>query len=170
MREYTEKIKELIKKPAFLKAAVGIGLIIMIIIALSEPKPKKSEPPEINHDINFVSAEYYAAQTEENLRNILMSIKGVGKAEVFLTLTSTEEYVYAETIKKSGTQAEVGYVIIDRGTQKEALVRRVNNPAVSGVIIVCEGGGNSKTVERIYKAVSTALGIPTNRIYVAEMK
>ncbi|MCL2053300.1 MAG: hypothetical protein FWG90_02510 [Oscillospiraceae bacterium] len=170
MDELIRKALELFKKPLFLKAAVGAGLIIMVLIAMYDGKPKKADTPEINPDIHFVSSDLYAAQMEDRLRDVLMSIKGVGKAEVLLTLTSTEEFVYVETVKKSGAQAEVSYVILDKGSQKEALVRKVNKPAVNGVIIVCEGGGNSKTSEKIHRAVSTALGIPTNRIFVAEMK
>jgi stage III sporulation protein AG len=49
-------------------------------------------------------------------------------------------------------------------------VKKIQTPEISGVVIVCEGGGKSKVCEKIYRAVSTALGIPTTKIYVAEMK
>ena len=61
-------------------------------------------------------------------------------------------------------------MIIDNGSKKEALVKKIQTPEISGVVIVCEGGGKSKVCEKIYRAVSTALGIPTTKIYVAEMK
>ena len=100
----------------------------------------------------------------------LETIEGVGKANVMLTLTSTEEYVYAETIKQGSDKSENDYVIIDKGSQKEALLKKINNPVISGVVIVCEGGDDPRICERIYKAVSTALDISTGKIYVAEMK
>ncbi len=90
--------------------------------------------------------------------------------QVMLTVSSTEEYVYAETVKRGTSQAENSYVIIDKGSQKEALVKKVNNPSIKGVVIVCEGGDDPRVCEKIYKAVSTALDISTSRIYVAEMK
>lgn len=172
MQEIVGKIKELAKKPAFLKAAVGAGLLAMILILVSDftgGEEQKRSDTGVN-GISFTSAELYAGETEARLCETLTEIEGVGKAKVMLTITSTEEYVYAESVKSGVSQTENSYVIIDKGSQKEALVKKINNPAISGVVIVCEGGDDPKVCEKIYSAVSTALNIPTNKIYVAEMK
>lgn len=172
MTDIINKIKELAKKPFFLKAAVAAGLLMIILILVSDFKGEE-EKERSDADVNvlsFTSAELYADETEKRLCETLTEIEGVGKAKVMLTITSTEEYVYAESIKSGASQTENSYVIIDKGSQKEALVKKINNPAISGVLIVCEGGDDPKVCERIYNAVSTALNIPTNKIYVAEMK
>lgn len=173
MREITDKIKELVKRPAFLKAAVAAGLLMIILILVSDfnsgGKEQERSATGVN-GISFTSAELYADDTENRLCETIMEIEGVGKAKVMLTITSTEEYVYAESVKSGDSRTENSYVIIDKGSQKEALVKKINNPAISGVVIVCEGGDDPKVCERIYNAVSTALNIPTNKIYVAEMK
>ena len=171
MTDMISKIKELAKKPFFLKAAVAAGLLMIILILVSDFKGEEKESPDkVVKDINFTAAELYADETEKRLCETLTEIEGVGKAKVMLTVTSTEEYVYAESVKSGASQTENSYVIIDKGSQKEALVKKINNPAISGVVIVCEGGDDPKVCERIYNAVSTALNIPTNKIYVAEMK
>lgn len=167
-----DKLKELIKNPIFLKAAVAVGaamIIIILITDLSDDDVKKSSNEE-SCQIGFASAELYEDETESRLKAILTEIEGVGKTEVLLTINSTEEYVYAETVKNGASQTENGYVIIDKGSEKEALVKKINNPSISGVVIVCEGGDDPKVCEKLYKAVSTALNIPTSKIYVAEMK
>ena len=172
MTDIINKIKELAKKPFFLKAAVAAGLLMIILILVSDFKGEE-EKERSDADVNvlsFTSAELYADETEKRLCETLTEIEGVGKAKVMLTITSTEEYVYAESVKSGASQTENSYVIIDKGSQKEALVKKINNPAISGVVIVCEGGDDPKVCERIYNAVSTALNIPTNKIYVAEMK
>lgn len=172
MTDMINKIKELAKKPFFLKAAVAAGLLMIILILVSDFKGEE-EKERSDADVNvlsFTSAELYADETEKRLCETLTEIEGVGKAKVMLTITSTEEYVYAESVKSGTSQTENSYVIIDKGSQKEALVKKINNPAISGVLIVCEGGDDPKVCERIYNAVSTALNIPTNKIYVAEMK
>ncbi|MDE6594602.1 MAG: hypothetical protein K2K44_01175 [Oscillospiraceae bacterium] len=172
MTDIINKIKELAKKPFFLKAAVAAGLLMIILILVSDFKGDE-EKERSDADVNvlsFTSAELYADETEKRLCETLTEIEGVGKAKVMLTITSTEEYVYAESVKSGTSQTENSYVIIDKGSQKEALVKKINNPAISGVVIVCEGGDDPKVCERIYNAVSTALNIPTNKIYVAEMK
>ncbi len=171
MTEMINKIKELAKKPVFLKASVAAGLLMLILILVSDFNGEKNERSDTDiKDISLTSAELYADETEKRLCETLMEIEGVGKAKVMLTITSTEEYVYAESVKIGASQSENSYVIIDKGSQKEALVKKINNPAISGVVIVCEGGDDPKVCERIYNAASTALNIPTNKIYVAEMK
>lgn len=168
----SDKLKELMKKPLFLKAAAAVGAVMIIIILftdISDDDAKKRSSEE-KCQIGFASAELYEDETESRLKAILTEIEGVGKAEVLLTINSTEEYVYAETVKNGASQTENGYVIIDKGSEKGALVKKINNPSISGVVIVCEGGDDPKVCERLYKAVSTALNIPTSKIYVAEMK
>lgn len=171
MQELIEKLKELSKKPLFLKCAIAAGAVMIVIIAFSDfsgdEKKRSDEDVEV---MTFTSSEIYAKETETRLKELLTDIEGVGRANVMLTITSTEEYVYAETVKSGDARTENGYVIIDNGSRKEALVKRVNNPAISGVVIVCEGGDDPRVCERIYNAASTALNIPTNKIYVAEMK
>lgn len=77
---------------------------------------------------------------------------------------------FAEEYKNTSGGSESEIVIIDNGSQKEALLKKINVPEVSGIVIVCEGGDDPKICEKVYKAVSTALKIPSSRIYVAEMK
>lgn len=166
-----EKIKELSRKPVFLKAAVAFGVLMIILILVSDLTEEDTSRAEVSNDkITFEASDIYADNLREKLVNILTSIEGVGKADVMLTITSTEEYVYAETIKQGNSQAEKDYVIIDKGSQKEALIKKINNPAISGIIVVCEGGDDPRVCEKVYKAVSTALNISTSKIYVTEMK
>lgn len=171
MTNRIDKLKEFLKKPAFLKAAMAAGALMIILILVSDISDNKSKKNiRTDSELGFTSSEIFAEETESRLREILAEIEGVGRADVMLTITSTEEYVYAETIKQGTSQTENGYVIIDNGSQKEALVKKINNPAISGAVIVCEGGDDPRVCEKIYKAVSTALNIPTSKIYVAEMK
>ncbi|MBQ7009751.1 MAG: hypothetical protein IJN05_11175 [Ruminococcus sp.] len=169
--DLVEKIKELSQKPAFLKAAVALGILMIILILISDlSADDETRTTSSNDTITFEASDIYADNIQEQLTEILTSIEGVGKADVMLTITSTEEYVYAETIKQGSSQAEKNYVIIDKGSQKEALVKKINNPSISGIVVVCEGGDDPRVCEKVYKAVSTALNISTTKIYVTEMK
>ena len=66
----------------------------------------------------------------------------------------------------SGDKHVSEYAAADKG----GIVTHVRSPEITGALIVCEGGGNSQVCERIYKAVSVSLGIPSSRICVAKMK
>lgn len=171
INELLVKAKSLTQNPNFLKCAVAAGIIVMLLILISDFSETDTSRADVsNETINFEAADIYSDDIEKQLCKILETIEGVGKADVMLTLTSTEEYVYAETLKQGSSQSENDYVIIDKGSQKEALIKKINNPAISGVVVVCEGGDDPRICEKIYKAVSTALNISTGKIYVAEMK
>lgn len=171
MKNFTEKLKELSKKPLFLKAAAAAGVLAIILILISDTSKeggKKDKTADIS--VGFAYADAYSDNLKAELSEILTSIEGVGKSQVMLTISSAEEYVYAEELKRGNAQAEKNFVIIDNGSQEEALIKKINNPQVSGVLIVCEGGDDPRVCEKIYKAVSTALDVSTSKIYVAEMK
>lgn len=170
-KELTEKIKKLKSKPYFPKLLLGAGIAAMLFIMLngfSDKKEEKSKSSDVNTE--FLTSYAYMDSIETRLTEVITSIEGVGKVKILVNIASTEEYVYAEELSSSSNKTENSYVIIDKGSKKEALISKITAPAVSGIIIVCEGGDDPKVCERVYKAVSTALNIPTNRIYVAEMK
>lgn len=177
-----EKIKELLQKDFLhgkgLKLIVIVGLIGMALILISEimPNDKKSEL-EKNSAYSADTTDFQK-ETERKLEDILNSVRGVGKARVMVTVKGTEEYIYAEEEKNSVNadgakqikQKENKFLVIDSGGEKEALLKKIINPQINGVVIVCEGGDNAKVCESIYKTVSTVLDIPTSKIYVAVLK
>ena len=57
-------------------------------------------------------------------------------------------------------------IIVDSDGEETALVKKIIEPKVKGVIIVCSGGGNIEIKEKVIKAVSSALNISTNSICV----
>ncbi len=171
VKDYIDKFKEFSQKPIFPKVLISLGIALMLIILLSDfsgDDGKEQSQSDVNAD--FLTADTYTRQTEEKLNSILAEIEGVGKTKVLISVSSTEEYIYAEEYRHGSSQTENSIVIIDKGSEKDALIKKVNNPDISGIVIVCEGGDDPKICEKVYKAVSTALNIPTNRIYVAEMK
>lgn len=163
-----EELKKLLMKKGTLTAAAVIGLAGMLMIMLSGmgESSNKSQASELSQNSSLSDSNAYRQQLEEQLEQVLSQIKGVGRADVMITLSSSEEYIYAEESTVSGDKRQTEYVIADN----EGLIRGVNTPSVSGAVIVCEGGGNTQVCEKVYKAASVVLGIPTNRICVAKMK
>lgn len=164
-----DKIMELIKKlpqnRKFIYGAVIVGVIGMLLIVFSGGSSE--EVPEKNSDAEaFSQNDAYEARLEKRLEEILSGIQGVGDVRVMITLSSSEEYVYAEETDTSADRQQREYVIADKG----GIVTKVNSPALTGAVIVCEGGGNSQVCEKVYEAVSVALGLPSNRICVVKME
>jgi len=151
------------------------GIAGLILIMLSSLFPEEKECEKVA-DISSesISAEEYCKETEEKLSKFLSSIEGAGEVKVYLTVSSNEKYVYAKEGKRSkserGTEEEQKYVIVSNGSTKNPLVETVEAPEITGAVVACRGCGSPLVQERIYKAVSTALGLPTGRIYVTSLE
>ncbi|MDR0903855.1 MAG: hypothetical protein LBM59_04420 [Ruminococcus sp.] len=169
MQKYTfaARIKELTKKPRFLQIAVIAGVAAMGLIFISGLSKPEKEEVTVSENGVFYSSFDYAEKIENDLTEIISKIEGVGDADILVTIGVSEEYVYAED-GKYGANPSTEVVVIDGG--KHALTQKIISPKITGVVIVCEGGDDSRTVEKVYKAVSAATGIGASRIFVAERK
>ncbi len=156
---------------------VIIGILGLLMIGVSEiipsGKTKKSEDTS-NSAIDESYSNSFKEETERELKDIISKIDGVGDVSLMLTLDGTTEYVYAEDVdtetdensdsKSDKYKNEV--IIVDSDDGETALVKKIIEPKVKGVIIVCSGGGKIEVKERVIKAVSSALNISTNNICV----
>jgi stage III sporulation protein AG len=170
-KKYSDKLKELMKKPKFLQVAVIIGLAAMGLIFISGLSKPKQEAVSVSPDVGvFTSSDEYAEKLQAELEEIISKIEGVGDSDILVTIGVSEEYVYAEDGKQGTGSVSSEVVVIDGDGGKHALTQKIISPKITGVVIVCEGGDDSRTVEKVYKAVSAATGIGASRIYVAERK
>lgn len=169
------KIRDILKGKKSIKIIIIIGFIGMGLILLSEWIPSGNEGQK--NTAVTVEASEYCVEMERQLVKLLQNIDGVGKVSVMITVEGTEEYIYAEQKKENGTttkesqnfQSENSYILIDKNSSKEALVEKIVNPKISGIVVVCEGGDNVRVKEGIYMAASVAFDVPSNRIYVAKL-
>lgn len=167
------------------KAIVFIGIAGMGMILLSgffsgsNKDSAKTDKEDKGISENTDSEiEEYTKKAEDKLTALLSSIQGVGEVEIMVNVSSTKEYVYADEEKSDisknsdsySENKENNYFIIEKNGEKEALIKKINTPEISGVVIVCEGGDSNVVKENIYKSVSVAFGIPSSKIYVAKIK
>lgn len=168
----SEKMKKIFMKLKDYRLLVVLGFIGMMLILISEFIPDSNKE---NSDIkNGYQPSEYAEYMERQVEKILGKIEGVGNVNVMLTVSGTEEYVYAQESRKSesnssensSSQFENSYIFEQKDGDKKALVKKVINPEITGVIVVCDGGNNSSVKEKIYEAVSVSLNVPLSRISV----
>ena len=172
--EIYEKLKNLIKEKKT-AAVFVLGIAGLVLIMLSSIFSGKNtadyEPPAVSEE---VTAESYCKETEKRLEDFLKNIEGAGDVRVYLSVGTGEKYVYAaeKNTKSSENQREedTKYVIVGGGSEKSALVETVRTPEITGAVIACTGCGSPAVQERIYKAASAALGLPTSKIFVTQMK
>ena len=165
-----------------------VGIAGMALIFLSTViQTGGSNKPNPSVGAGQLTSQEFVAQLEERLIGIVGSIEGVGRCQVMVTAESGVEYVYAveETQNVNRTNSYNGdevaretqqenteqkYIVVDAGNgKKEALVKTERQPAIQGVVIVCEGAGSMVVQERVTQAVTTALGIPYNKVCVTKL-
>lgn len=174
LKELYEKVKRKAKEIKDLKKLILLGVIGMMLVLLPGFLPDKKSVKEENADEKYQVSEY-AENLERKVEKILAEIDGVGNVSVMLTVAGTEEYIYAQENKESissdsernSSQNENSYIFEQKDGDKKALVKKVENPDVTGVVVVCDGGNSSSVKEQIYEAVSVVLNVPSNRIFVA---
>lgn len=158
------------KKNAILLGAAFIGILLIIIAGISGEmfsslSAKKDE----------LSLDEYITQMEQRLCDTVCSINGAGKTKVFITAENSFETVYASnaTLDESGdetkntktTQKELAYLTDGANGESPVVVKQIC-PRICGVLIVCEGGSDSKVRNEIINSVATAFGISSSKVYV----
>lgn len=165
-----------------------VGIAGMALIFLSTViQTGGSNKPNPSVGAGQLTSQEYVAQLEDRLTGIVGSIEGVGRCQVMVTAESGVEYVYAveETQNVNRTNSYNGdevaretqqenteqkYIVVDAGNgKKEALVKTERQPAIQGVVIVCEGAGSMVVQERVTQVVTTALGIPYNKVCATKL-
>lgn len=167
IKKYLDKIKSI-------RLLVILGFAGMILILLSEILPA-DKTDKSKKDINSAETSDFSAATELRLEKILSRIDGVGNVSVMVSVEGTEEYVFAQEIKESNSegnssQSENNFVLVQKDGDKEALIRKTVNPQIKGVVVVCDGGESNTVKEKVYKAVSVALDLKSDKIYVTKNK
>jgi len=164
-----------------LKAACILGAVGVLCIGLSSWLPQDKEK---ENTVAARTAEQYCEQMENRLSSLLNDMEGVGDCQVYVTLESGVEYVYATEQKENAdyskdsgengekvsekADTEQNIILIDGADGKTGLLLTEIQPTVKGVVVVCDGGNNAQVVERVTAAVTTALNISARRVCVTK--
>ncbi len=150
------------------------GLLLIMISSLFSGKEEKRGTAENIRSSDFTDSADYCRETERRLEGFLETIEGAGNVRVYLTVGTDQRYVYAREEKHSRsenkTEEEEKYVMIGGGNGKSALIETVEVPEITGAVIACTGCDSPIVTERIYRAVSAALGISSGKIFVTKLE
>ncbi len=154
---------------------LGAAVLLLILLSfLLSDKDDAKNSDAVQQQEEALSLSDYCHTAETKLGNFLRNIEGVGEVKVYLTFRNNEEYVYATegktSISENKKEEEYKYVMTGGSSDKSALVETIISPQVSGAVIACTGCDSAAVQEKVYNAVSTALGIPTSRIYVTKLQ
>ena len=172
--DIADKIRSFMDGPKFRGVIAVVGAAGLLLILLSSLLPSKADDTVSPDDEEVLSeAQSYCSETEKRLEAFLGSIEGAGEVRVCISVGSNERYIYASEGKRSEadnrTEVEEKYVMTGSGGEKKPIIETVRTPEISGAVIAAEGYDSPTVRERLYKAASAALDIPTGKIYVTKL-
>ncbi len=173
--------EKIFKDPKRSKWIVAIGLIGMLLIALSSLFDGNDNNEKTQFASATLSSYEYCEWLEEKIAHTVDEITGKRGAQVLVTLETGVEYVYATEQKKdnsntgqsdggkfseSDSTAETYITVTDADGNEEAVVLTELTPKIRGVSVVCDGGQKAEVVNAVVSALSTALNISSEDISV----
>lgn len=143
---------------AVLVAFGTLGLLLLLLsgLGLGGEKDTETETPPVL-DAEALAA--YQAELEKELEHFCEAAGGVSDVHVLVSFSGGYRQEYL-------TDKEGNPVTVGSGSNEHALAKSVTPPAVSGVGIVCRRGNDPTVQKTLVELISTALGIPSNRVYV----
>lgn len=151
-----------------LKGKLGIilllGLLGIVLLlfggSLGENEEEQEDSPlPVAEDLSD-----YRDSLEERIRQICGSVKGVGNVRVILMLEGGFSSVYATEWEGENEH----YVILGSGSSAQALYLGQRTPKITGIGIVCTGGGNATVQRELTALLSSTFDLPSTRIHVTE--
>ena len=151
------------------KYAIIILFVGILMLLISTPHKTTADKPVISQKAENILS------VEDQLCNILSSVKGAGKVQVMLSVASGEETLYQTTRKNTSDSDRISndedtVIVSDSSRNQSGLIRQINPPVYSGAIIVCQGADDPSVRFAIVEAVSKITGLRTDRISVLTMK
>lgn len=196
-----EKFQSLIKsedgksKKNLENAIVFVIILVVTIIIINTiwggNESKKEEKTTQDNSAQLVNSDVESVETsgdtEKSIKQILSKINGVGKVEVLITYSESNQVVamYNEknnesqtkeedksggtrTIQENTTDKEIVYK--EENGKKVPVTEKVVMPKMEGALIVAEGANNAEVKTNIIQAVEALTGLATHKIQVLEMK
>ena len=181
--------KKRIENLVFLIVILIITLFIINMI-LKKDNSKIEDADDEKESVTKVLAntrQSSKAELEENLEEILSTIKNVGRVKVFINYSESSNMIplYDETTTTSSviegdssggtrnteqTETQKDIVFSEKSGNKEAIIQKTIMPKVQGAIITAEGASDANIKTNIINAVQAATGITIDKIQVFEMK
>lgn len=152
---------------------VLLGLLLAVIAVPAENGEKAAEMPE-NGTVQGAAGEEaadYESRMEQKLEELLMQVEGVGRVQVMLTFEGSGERRVEKDVSSSDRESREETVYKEEGSSgRVPYVTWETNPKAAGVLIIAEGGGNSRIRQEILEAAQALFGIEAHKIKIMKME
>ena len=170
-------MKQLKKEQIWIMILFGI---LLLVISIPVPQQEKGEKKEVP----VQKVEVQGENLEEQLEEILQKMNGVGRTEVLITykdqgrvVVEKDETISEEVVEESDssggnrktTRIERGDETIYAENELPYVIQTMM-PAVEGVLVVAEGGGNEAIKKKIEGIIVALFGLETHKISIMKME
>ncbi|MBR5509266.1 MAG: stage III sporulation protein AG [Lachnospiraceae bacterium] len=176
MKDRWKKFKEKFWPPRKdqLLIFILVGLLLAVIAIPVDERAKEEirnsglsetvmEDPTVSMD--------YESRMEQKLEELLGSVEGVGNVRVMLTFEGTgERKVEKDTSVTADSQQEETVYEEYGSSERTPYVTSETNPQVEGVLVIAQGGGNSRIQKEIIEAAQALFGIEAHKIKIMKME
>jgi len=164
----TEKNLKKSGKIIFIIKGALFGVALLVYGSYADSGGEDDKTVSAEESFSELDAEIYAKELEERIAGLCENVRGADNVHVCVTLAGGYTAVYAQNSQSSSSGYKNEFVLSGSGSNEKALLVGYSVPQVSGVGIVCVGGGKPEVRQEIIALVSAALGISSNKIYVSE--
>ncbi len=133
-----------------------------------------------------ISNDAYIEMLENKLEQTIEGMEGAGKVHVMITLENGGEKILdknqpyessMEKVKEDGKESEHSTmqsdsetVLIDVDGNTGPIVIQERYPKIAGVVVVCEGGDNTKLSLNIKEAIQALFSVDTHKVVVCKLQ
>ena len=157
-----------------------VGILVMIVLIPTGGKgSRKNEKTlsEVESQIKdqaydttqVLSDSAYVQALEEQLKELVESMDGVGRARVMLTLSDDGLTHLDKDVKTQEKMREETTVIYDSGDGKVPYVIQRERPKVEGVVVVAQGGDRPGVITQITDAIQSLFDLEAHKVKVVKM-
>ncbi len=148
------------------------GLLLAVIAIPVEQKEERedTETPAVLEETK-TREEEYESRMEQRLEELLEKVEGVGQVQVMLTFEGTGEKKVEKDVALDLEERREETVYEERGnSERTPYVTSETNPEVKGVLVIAQGGGNSRVRQEILEAAQALFGIDAHKIKIMKME
>lgn len=156
-------------KVILLVLGAALGIFLLLFGSYMDKEQKKADVKAEAESLELnMNAEEYAAEAEKKIAELCSGVRGVSDVRVMVTLAGGYNAVYAQNSQSGASGYRNEFVLTGSGSSEAPLLVGYSVPEISGVGIVCSGGGDASVRREIISLVSATFGVSSNKIYVTE--
>lgn len=190
MFSFLSKMDKEKREKAVIIFLLGIFFLLAATPVSGSKKTKKTQQADTGEKkeetVKTSSNDAYIEALENKLEQTIAGMEGAGKVLVMITLKdsgekildknqpyeseSSKEKEEGKESERTSIRSDQETVLIEQEGNQEPIVVLEKYPEIEGVVVVCEGGGNSALALRIKEAVQALFSIDAHKVVVCKLQ